>query len=120
MGQSLEDVERILSEVLEHRSPFEARFLRVGNFSNTEIFFLEPAREVFDELHKLIVDSALEFETNPFPFNPHCTLRGFTPLKSGDREKLEQLVIPAVPFTIRSVAVYENENMQPKRLFALT
>jgi 2'-5' RNA ligase superfamily len=116
IGQTLEDVERILSEMLEHRLPFEACFLRVGNFPNTEIFFLEPARQPFDELHSLLANSALEFEANPFPFNPHCPLKGFTPLRPGDRERLEQLVIPAQPFMIRSVAVYENENMQPKRL----
>jgi 2'-5' RNA ligase len=119
MGQNLDDIERMLSEVLEHRLPFEARFLRVGNFPNTEIFFLEPAREPFDELHKLIANSALEFEANPFPFNPHCSLRGFTLLQPGDREWLEQLVIPTELFTIRSVAVYELEDMQPKHLLQI-
>jgi 2'-5' RNA ligase superfamily len=116
IGQNLEDIERTLCEVLEQRLPFEARFLRVGNFSNTEIFFLEPARKLFDELHSLIANSDLEFEANSFPFNPHCSLKGFTPLQPGDRERLEQLVIPAELFTIRSVAAYELENMQPKRL----
>jgi 2'-5' RNA ligase superfamily len=119
IGQRLEEIERILSEVLEPRLPFEARFLRVGNFPNTEIFFLEPAREPFDELHSLIAKSSLEFEANPFPFNPHCSLKGFTPLQPGDRERLEQWVIFTDPFTIRSVAVYELENMQPKRLLQI-
>jgi 2'-5' RNA ligase superfamily len=116
IGQKLKDVERVLSELLEHRLPFESRFLRIGNFPNTEIFFLEPAREPFDELHSLIAKSALEFAANPFPFNPHCSLRGFTPLQPGDRERLEQLVFPAGPFLIQSVSVYELEDMQPKRL----
>jgi 2'-5' RNA ligase superfamily len=116
VGQTLEEVERILSKLLEQRLPFEARFFRINHFPNTEIFFLEPAREVFDELHKLIVNSALEFEANSFPFNPHCSLRGFTPLQPGDRERLEQLVFPAGPFLIQSVSVYELEDMQPKRL----
>jgi 2'-5' RNA ligase len=107
IGQKLKDVERILFKLLEHRLPFEARFLRIGNFPNTEIFFLEPVREVFDELHSLIANSALEFAANPFPFNPHCSLRGFTPLQPGDRERLERLVFPARPFLIQSVAVYE-------------
>jgi 2'-5' RNA ligase len=119
IGQKLEDIERILSELLEHRLPFEARFLRVGNFPNTEIFSLEPARRPFDEFHLLIAKSSLEFEANPFPFNPHCSLKGFTPLQPGDRERLEQLVIPAEPFTIRSVAVYELEDMQAKRLLQI-
>jgi 2'-5' RNA ligase superfamily len=119
IGQSLEDVERILSELLEQRLPFESRFLCVGNFPNTEIFFLEPAREPFDELHLLLTTSALEFEANPFPFNPHCSLKGFTPLQPGDRERLEQLVIPTDLFKIHSVAVYELEHMQPKRLLQI-
>jgi 2'-5' RNA ligase len=119
IGQKLKDVERILSELLEHRLPFEARFLRVGNFPNTEIFFLEPTREPFDELHSLIAKSSLEFEANPFPFNPHCSLKGFTPLQPRDGERLEQLVIPAEPFRIRSVAVYELEDMQAKRLLQI-
>jgi hypothetical protein len=116
IGQNLEEIERTLSELLEHRLPFEARFLRVGNFPNSEIFFLEPAGEPFEELHSLIVNSGLEFESNLFPFNPHCSLKGFTPLQPGDRKKLEQMVFPVEPFLIRSVAVYELENMQPKRL----
>jgi 2'-5' RNA ligase len=116
LGQRLEEIEQTLSELLERCLPFEARFLRVGNFPNTEIFFLEPARELFDELHSLIANSALEFEASPFPFNPHCSLKGFTLLQPGDRERLEQLAIPLEPFLIRSVSVYEIEAMQPKRL----
>jgi 2'-5' RNA ligase len=119
MGQNLEEIEQTLSELLEHRLPFEARFLRVNNFPNTEIFFLEPTREPFDELHSLIANTALELEANPFPFNPHCSLKGFTPLQPGDRERLEQLVFPTESFTIRSVAVYELEDMQPKRLLII-
>ncbi len=91
----------------------------VGNFPNTEIFFLKPAREPFDELHLLLATSALEFEANPFPFNPHCSLKGFTPLRPGDRERLERLVIPAEPFMIRTVSIYELEHMQPKRLLQI-
>jgi 2'-5' RNA ligase superfamily len=116
IGQNLEEIEQTLSELLERRLPFEGQFLRINHFPNTEIFFLEPAREPFDELHSLIVNSNFEFEANPFPFNPHCSLKGFTTLQPGDRERLEQLVIPAQPFLIQSVAVYELENMQPKRL----
>jgi 2'-5' RNA ligase len=56
IGQNLEDIEQILAEVLVGRLPFEARFERVGNFPNTEIFFLEPVCEPFDELHSLIVN----------------------------------------------------------------
>jgi hypothetical protein len=40
-------------------------------------------------------------------------------LQPEDRERLEQLVIPAEPFTIRSVSVYELEIMQPKRLLQI-
>jgi hypothetical protein len=116
IGQSLEDIEQTLSELLERHLPFEARFLRINHFPNTEIFFLEPAREVFDELHMLIVNSALEFEANPFPFNPHCSLKGFTPLQPGDHKRLEQLVFPAGPFLIQSLSVCELEDMQAKRL----
>ena len=119
VGQNFEDIERILSELLEHRLPFEARFLRIKHFPNTEIFLLEPAREPFDELHSLIANSVLEFEANPFPFNPHCSLKGFTPLQPRDRKRLEQLVIPAESFLIQSVALYELENMQPKRLMVI-
>jgi 2'-5' RNA ligase superfamily len=119
IGQKLEDIKRILSELLEQHLPFESRFLRINHFPNSEIFFLEPAREPFDELHSLIVNSNLEFEANPFPFNPHCTLKGFTPLQPEDRERLEQLVVPVEPFLIRSVSVYEIENMQPKRLLQI-
>jgi 2'-5' RNA ligase len=119
IGQHLEEIEQTLSELLEHRLPFEARFLRINHFLNTEIFFLEPAREPFDELHSLIANSALEFEENPFPFNPHCSLKGFTLLQPEDREKLEQLVIPAEPFLIQSIAVYELEQMQAKRLLTI-
>jgi hypothetical protein len=64
----------------------------------------------------LIAKSSLEFEANPFPFNPHCSLKGFTPLRPGDLERLEHLFVPAEAFTVQSVAVYELEDMQAKRL----
>jgi 2'-5' RNA ligase superfamily len=120
IGQRLEDVKKVLLDVLAEKLPFEARFLRVGNFPNTKIFFLEPTREPFDELHLLIANSTLEFEANPFPFNPHCSLKGFTPLQPGDCKQLECLMIPIEPFTIQSVAVYELESMQPKRLLQIS
>jgi len=118
-GQSVASVQRMLASALAGRLPFEARFIGIGNFPGTEIFFAEPEPEPFNSIHAAIVASGIAFGPGPFRYNAHCSLKGFTPLKPGQREAIESAVVPNQPFAIRTVSVYEMERLQPARLFSI-
>ena len=49
-------------------------FTGIEKFPDTGIYYLKPDRKLFDEMHKAIVCSGLEFNESPWPYNPHCTL----------------------------------------------
>ena len=118
-GQNVESIRTKLASALAGRLPFEARFDGIGNFPGTEIFFASPVQEPFLVLHAAIATSGIGFEPNQFPYRAHCSLKGATPLRPGERDALLALPVPAEPFTIRSVSVYEMERMQPARLFSI-
>jgi hypothetical protein len=70
-------------------------------------------------LHLAIAASGISFAPSAFPYRAHCSLKGLTALRSGDREALMNLSVPAAPFTIRIVSVYEMSCMQPNLLFSI-
>ena len=118
IGQRVDSVRHMLEVAVVGRIPFEARFTGIGNFPGTDIFFAAPEPGPFIELHTAIVNSGIAFERSSFPYCPHCSLKGFTPLRPGQREALNSLSVPASRFTIRTVSVYEMERMQPNLLFS--
>jgi len=118
-GQSIASVRQMLAVALAGRLPFEARFIGIRSFPGTEIFFAAPEPEPFAALHASVVASGVSFGPSPFSYKAHCSLKGFTPLKPGQREALESVVVPLEPFTISTVSVYEIERLQPKRLFTI-
>jgi 2'-5' RNA ligase len=117
-GQSVDSVQRMLAKALAGRLPFKARFTGIGNFPGTEIFFAAPEPGPFNSLHAAVVASGIAFGPSRFSYNPHCSLKGFTPLKPGQREAIESVAVPSEPFTISTVSVYEMAGMQPTRLFS--
>ena len=119
LGQSVASVRQMLTTALVGRLPFEARFIGIGNFPGTEIFFATPEAEPFNALHAAVVASGIAFSPNPFSYNAHCSLKGFTSLRPGQREALELASVPVKPFTISTVSVYEMEAMHPARLFSI-
>jgi hypothetical protein len=119
IGQSIASVQEMLRIALIGRLPFKARFIGIGNFPGTEIFFARPEAEPFVALHAAIVASGIVFGSSRFGYNAHCSLKGFTPLKPGQREALELVSVPAEPFAISTISVYEMEAMHATRLFSV-
>ena len=117
-GQSIESTRSKLVTALAGRLPFEARFDGIGNFPGTDIFFASPEPEPFIALHLAIVNSGVTFGSSAFAYRPHCSVKGLTALRPGQREALNTLSVPAEPFTIHTVSVYEMDRMQPNLLFS--
>ena len=118
-GQILTNVAREIKHAIRGKTDFSFRFLGVSNFEGTDIFFAKPEREGFDLLHTALKKSKVEFKETPYPFNPHCSLKGFTPLEAGQREALEALDVPEGEFHIKCVAVYEMDETQPRKLLSI-
>ena len=74
-GQSVFEVVDILKPIISKFSFFEVSFTSINRFPGTGIYHLIPEREPFDMLHKAVVNSGVLFNENPWPYNPHCTLR---------------------------------------------
>lgn len=73
-GQSLARVVQVFTPIIEAFGFSDVEFLEVGKFSDTGIYYLNPAREKFDLLHNAITESGILFEEIRWPYNPHCTL----------------------------------------------
>ena len=119
LGQSVALVQQKLAAALADYLPFETRFIGIGNFPGTEIFFAAPEPGPFNLLHAAIIASGIAFGPSRFSYNAHCSLKGFTPLRPGQREAIESIAVPSGPFTISTVSVYEMERMQTTRLFSI-
>lgn len=119
LGQSLEFIRGKLDSTLVGRLPFEARFTGIGNFPGTDIFFVAPKPEPFIALHMAIINSGIAFGPSAFTYSPHCSIKGFTALRPGQREALNILSVPAAPFSIDTVSVYEVDRMQANLLFSI-
>lgn len=119
-GQSLALIETCLKSALFGQLPFESCFLDVNCFPGTDIFFASPERARFDTLHASIVASGIEFEPSPYPYNPHCSLKGYTPLQPGQRKLIESLAFPKHRFVMNEIAIYEMAGMTPKKLSSIT
>jgi 2'-5' RNA ligase superfamily len=118
-GQDVASIQRMLTAALVSPLPFEARFIGIGNFPGTQIFYAAPEPGPFNSIHAAIVASGIGFGPSQFSYNAHCSLKGVTPLKPGQREAIESVAVPSQPFTISTVSVYEMERMQSARLFSI-
>lgn len=117
-GQLLESVSFEVVLAVRDVTNFSFRFLGIGNFLGTDIFFAKPTREAFDELHNALRASDIKFEDTPHPYNPHCSLKGFTSLRVGQREELEALEVPSGEFKIKYISIYEMDGMKPTKLWS--
>jgi 2'-5' RNA ligase len=107
-GTDLSLIERQLERALSGIAPFRARFSGVRSFPNTAIYFLEPNdRSPFDELHQKLRGSGIPFLETPWPYNPHCTLRGGEPLSAEETLELASRPFPDEEFWINTVSVYQ-------------
>lgn len=118
-GQTLTEIDHEVRRGTKEKTGFTFSLIGISNFEGTDMFFAEPEREGFDALHTALKKSNLEFREIPHPYNPHCSLKGFTPLKRGQREALEALDIPKGRFQIKCIAVYEMDAMKPRKLLSI-
>ena len=107
-GTDLALVQRHLDRLLPGMAPFRARFSAIRSFPNTAIFYLEPFdRAPFDRLHQALRDSGIPFSGTPWPYNPHCTLRGGTALSAEAAAGLAARPFPQEEFWINTISVYQ-------------
>jgi 2'-5' RNA ligase len=96
---------RALSREFE---PFNARFQEIRRFPNTDIFYLAPEdRQPFDRIHKMLKTSGIPFGPNPWPYNPHCTLRAGPLTDPASADDIFKLPFPKHEFVIDTVSIYE-------------
>jgi 2'-5' RNA ligase len=107
IGTDLFVIQRHLERILPNLSPFRIRFSAIRTFPNTSIFYLEPLdRSPFDHLHRELRSSGIPFSECPWPYNPHCTLRGGKPLDAKAASALLARPFPQEEFQINTVSVY--------------
>jgi len=106
-GQSLEQVAAEIDRIAGLFPPFLAEFGKVERFPDTDIYFLELLDpRPFEAIQKALAESSIRFLPNPYPFQPHCTLK----LRSApsDPELLELLFLdaPKEPFRLSKLSLY--------------
>jgi 2'-5' RNA ligase len=108
IGTDLSLIARHLNRTLSSISPYCTRFSAIRTFPNTSIFYLEPFdRSPFDHIHQELRISGIPFSESPWPYNPHCTLRGGAPLSAEAAPELLSRSFPKEEFWIDTVSVYE-------------
>ena len=106
-GQSMDSVVSEIDRIAKNFAPLSASFSKVERFPETEIYYLTISDPTpFQAIHKAFAESAIGFQPNPYPFQPHCTLK----LRSAptDSELLELLFLdpPKETFTLSSLSLY--------------
>ena len=112
VGTDLSLIQRHLNRTLSDISPFRARFAAIRTFPNTAIYYLEPFdRSPFDQLHQALRSSGIPFSIIPWPYNPHCTLRGGKPLSADAAAELAARSFPQEEFWINTVSLYHLDDI---------
>lgn len=114
-GQSLKTIIKELAPIFENIERFTFDFLSIDTFPSTGIYFLEPERENFDLLHKLLTETSICYEENRFPYNPHCTVRFGNEANSNVESYLSSLALPT-QVTPDCFSIYELNGFEGKRL----
>jgi 2'-5' RNA ligase len=107
-GTDKDETETILKSVLAGLKPFRVQFQEIRCFPNTNIFYLAPQdRQPFDRIHETLKNSGIKFGPNPWPYNPHCTLRGGPMNNHTSAEQILNLSVPQLEFVIDTLSIYE-------------
>jgi 2'-5' RNA ligase len=116
-GQNPAFVFSTLQNIAARTKPITASFGRVLRFPRTDIFVLTLQDETpFREIHQRIATSGISFEPNPFPFQPHCTLRSRSPVTPEEEAELLSFTVPGV-FTLDTLSVYMLESLPMTLLY---
>ncbi len=107
-GTDKRETEAHLKSALKGLKSFQTRFQEVRRFPNTNIFYLKPQeRRLFDRIHEALKVSGIPFGSNPWPYNPHCTLRGGPMNERASAEEILSLPVPRENFVIDTLSIYE-------------
>ncbi|MDQ0891265.1 2'-5' RNA ligase [Paenibacillus sp. V4I9] len=115
-----EKVFNIVGEIAASIPPIRATFGNVIRFPYTDIFVLTLKDEgPFKKFQKRLADSGIRFKENPFPYKPHCTLRGRSPVTEEEAEQLYKVSITE-EFYLNTFSIYslgtDNEKVNLERL----
>jgi 2'-5' RNA ligase len=109
-GAHQDETEARLTSILEGLSPFRTRFQEIRRFPNTDIFYLAAEdRQPFDQIHEALKASGIPFAPSPWPYNPHCTLRGGPLADQASAEQILAISFPREEFVIDTLSLYELE-----------
>lgn len=101
-----EKVFNIIEEIAASFPPIRAIFGKVIRFPNTDIFVLTlQDEEPFKKIQKRLANSGIKFKENPFPYKPHCTLRGRSPVTEEEAKQLFEITITEA-FYLDTFSVY--------------
>ena len=118
-GQDPDMVFTELDAIAGKFEAFGAKFGRVEHFPDTGIFFYTlQNNEPFEELHSLILESKIKFQTTDFPYEPHCTLKLGQHAEYTEKDILKHLEPPKQDFIIDTMSIYSltQDNQIPRLL----
>jgi 2'-5' RNA ligase len=99
----------VLGEISASTAPIETAMGAVMRFPGTDLFVIRPdPDDALRALHARIASSSIRFQPNRFPYTPHCTLRGRSPVTDEDAASLLAERIPD-RFTLNQMSVYRLE-----------
>lgn len=104
--QDILEANKILVDICEKTSPFESQFSGISTFEDTDIYFFEFADESpFFEMQSYLLTSGLTFESNPYPFKPHCTIHFKSDLTAQKKTEILNTKIPEESFTFSQLSL---------------
>lgn len=107
-SQNADEVFRAVEEVGNKLLPFTSAFVSVEQFPGVQIFWLKPRdRAPFDALQRGLLDAGIQFNSNPFPFNPHCTISATVELSMSQERELRSMKVPIREFALVKLCAYQ-------------
>ena len=106
LDQDIFEANDILADISGKTVPFETQLSGISTFEDTNIYFFEFADESpFFEMQSCLMASGLKFETNPYPFKPHCTIHFKSELTTQKKTELINTEIPDGLFTFSQLSL---------------
>lgn len=107
-GQNPDRVFETLDHIGQKHLPFVSSFVSIERFPGTYIFWLKPRdRKPFDALQCSLLEAGIRFISNPFPFNPHCTISANDLLTNAQINDLLNTPIPKQEFLLSKLCAYQ-------------
>lgn len=105
--ESMDRVVATLDRIAAETTPIRTSFGPVRRFAQSDVFYLSLRDErPLRELHSRLASSGLRFETTPFEFTPHCTLRTRSPVSEQEATELLALRVEG-EFILDTLSLYQ-------------